>query len=213
MLLFRPIFCTSGPNFRNFEVVPRSDTFSDEIVRRACAELAVWSLASNVRRQLTLNVPLNYAADPRTAAKLSFALALNALQPSQIRLQLRTIDYLGASERELNGLMDVRSMGVRLSLNGVPGLDIVDYLAHAAFVPDIIRVERRYTRLLELTHSDGFEELKAAAYDRGVALAATGLPSMQACRAGTRHGFAELQGPFFGDAIASKTVAGLYVSP
>ena len=176
------------------------------VLRRACAEAALWPNGIKVAVNLS---PVQFRTKGLVQAVVS-ALAHAGLTPSRLELEITESVLLAETDANISTLHQLRALGVRISLDDFgTGYSSLSYLRSFPF--DKIKIDQSFVRELA-DRSDSRAIVRAVTglgTSLGIATTAEGVENEDQLERLRREGCTEVQGFLFSPARPSSEIAQL----
>jgi diguanylate cyclase (GGDEF)-like protein len=176
------------------------------VLRKACADAAVWPTGVKVAANLS---PIQFQNRELVTTVIS-ALAASGLAPERLELEITESVLLGNTERNVAVLKQLRELGVRISLDDFgTGFSSLSYLRSFAF--DKIKIDQSFIH--NLLDDDRSETIVGAIAGLGVsfgmATTAEGVETEGQLERLISKGCTEIQGYFYSRAVPNSEVLAL----
>ena len=161
------------------------------VLRQACREALGWPSRLHVAVNLS-PVQINH---PDLLSDIRKALEETSLEPDRLELEITEAGLLGAGERTVAVLGEIRSMGVRVAIDDFgTGYSSISYLRGLAF--DKLKIDRQFIEHLDrpVNGRTAIEIMVALGASCGIETTAEGVETDAEFAAVSKHGCTEIQG-------------------
>ncbi len=175
----------------------------DWVLRQACAEASAWPSDINIAVNLS---PVQFKSRSLVTSVAS-ALAASGLSPTRLELEITETVLLANSEANLATLMQLRGMGVKISMDDFgTGYSSLSYLR--AFPFDKIKIDQSF--ITDLAHSEDCQAIVRAVVGLGANLGiktlAEGVETEEQLAQLNLEGCTQVQGYLFSRPATSEDV-------
>lgn len=199
-----------GEFFPQIETNSLLQSLGDMVVNKACAHLAAWQHRGLALAPVAVNVSARQFNQGNVADQVAAALALHAVQPRWLELEITDVAALADSENVRSQLRRLGGMGVRLHIDdfGV-GPSSLSQLQHLPV--QVLKIHPRFTSSLgsEPAGAVFFNALISMAHALGLVVVAEGVESHQQLSFLRDMGCDEVQGYFVAPVLPAEQLPAL----